>query len=265
MVEGQVKLIFQPAEEGVRGAKSMVGAGVVDDVDYIVGHHLYSHWKVGEVCGGVGGYLATTKFDVRFLGRAAHAAGEPHEGKNALLAAATAVLNLYAISRHRGGATRVNVGRLCAGTGRNVIPAEARIAVETRGATTDLDQYMYDRALQVLHAAADMYGCSLEVRAMGSAESARSDPDLARLVEATALRLDGFSIRETEKSGGSEDFTYMMRRVQERGGLATNIGIGADLGGWGHHTPEFDLDEGALCQAVTLLSVLAVELARRGA
>jgi aminobenzoyl-glutamate utilization protein A len=138
------------------------------------------------------------------------------------------------------------------------------MAVETRGATTDLNQYMYDRALQVLHAAADMYGCSLEVRAMGSAQSAKSDPDLARLVEETALGLGGFSIRETERSGGSEDFTYMMRRVQERGGLATNIGIGADLGGWGHHTPEFDLDERALCHAVRLLSVLVLDLARHG-
>jgi aminobenzoyl-glutamate utilization protein A len=262
LLEGQVKLIFQPAEEGVRGAKSMVRAGVVDDVDYIVGHHLYSHWPLGEICGGVGGYLATTKFDARLAGYAAHAAGEPQKGRNALLAAATAALNLYAISRHRGGSTRINVGRLSAGTGRNVIPAEAWMTIETRGDTSALNDYMYERALQVLQGAADMYQCSLEIEAMGGAESAKSDPDLARRVEETALRLGGVTIRQSEQSGGSEDFTYMMKRVQERGGLATNIGIGADLGKWGHHTPEFDFDERALGRAVRLLSVLALDLAQ---
>ena len=62
-VRGTVKLIFQPAEEGVRGAKAMVSAGVVDDVDYVLGHHLYSRWKLGEIDPGRGDYLATTKFD----------------------------------------------------------------------------------------------------------------------------------------------------------------------------------------------------------
>jgi aminobenzoyl-glutamate utilization protein A len=261
-LHGEVRLIFQPAEEGVRGAKSMVAAGVVDGLDYVVGHHLYSRWPLGEICGGVGGYLATTKFDVRLTGRAAHAAGEPHRGQNALLSASTAALNLYAIARHREGPTRINVGRLSAGTGRNVIADEARMAIETRGATSALNHYMYERALQVLHGAADMYGCGLEVTAMGGAESATSDPDLARRVEEMAVRLGGCTIRRSEQSGGSEDFTYMMRRVQEQGGLATNIGIGADLGGWGHHTPSFDFDERALGQAVRLLSALALDLAR---
>ena len=63
-----------------------------------------------------------------------------------------------------------------------------------------------------------------------------------------------------ERSGGSEDYTYMMARVQERGGQATNIGLGADLGGWGHHTAEFDLDERALGLGVELLVRTVVEL-----
>lgn len=258
---GTVKLIFQPAEEGVRGAKSMVEAGVVDDVDYVIGHHVYSGWSLGEICGGVGGYLATTKFDALFSGSPAHAAGAPQQGKNALLAAANAVLNLYAISRHRDGTTRVNVGRLVAGSGRNVIPAEAHLVAETRGATTDLNEYMYARAQSVLEASAAMYDCSLEISAMGSAESALSSPDLAKRVERIAERLGGLSTRTREEGGGSEDFTYMMKRVQDRGGQATNIGIGANLGGWGHHTDRFDIDERALVEAAGLLSSVVMDIA----
>jgi aminobenzoyl-glutamate utilization protein A len=257
---GTVKLIFQPAEEGVRGAKAMVGAGVVDDVDYLLGLHLYSGWKLGEIDPGRSNYLATSKFDAVLVGQASHAGGKPHEGKNALLAAATAVLNLHAIPRHKEGATRINVGRLVAGTGRNVTCPSAHLVIETRGATSELNEYMVTSSTRVLEAAAAMYDCSLEITAMGSAQSGSSDARLASRVEKIALDMAEFSIHAPEKGGGSEDFTYMMQRVQEQGGLATNIGMGADLGGWGHHTADFDFDERALGRAVKLLSVVALDL-----
>jgi aminobenzoyl-glutamate utilization protein A len=259
-LQGTVKLIFQPAEEGVRGAKSMVEAGIVDDVDYMLGLHLFSRWDVGAITCGMGGYLATSKFDALFTGEPAHAGASPEGGKNAMLAAATAVLNLYAIPRHRDGATRVNVGRLNAGTGRNVICPDAQLALETRGATTALNDYMYTRATRVLNTAAAMYDCTVALKAMGSAESADSDRELAERVERIAIAMGGFTLRPPENGGGSEDYTYMMKRVQARGGLAINIGLGADLGGWGHHTARFDIDERALKRAVELLSTVTMHL-----
>ncbi len=62
--------------------------------------------------GGVGGFLCSTKFGADFRGVGAHAGGKPKRGKNALLAAAAAAVNMHAISPHSGGATRVNVGIL---------------------------------------------------------------------------------------------------------------------------------------------------------
>jgi aminobenzoyl-glutamate utilization protein A len=261
-IQGTVKLIFQPAEEGVRGAKAMVSSGVLEDVDYLLGHHLYSGWELGEIDPGRGGYLATTKFDAVITGAAAHAGGRPHEGRNALLAAATAVLNLHGIPRHKDGATRINVGKLVAGTGRNVVCPSAHLTVETRGSSSELNEYMYGSAMRVLECAAAMHGCTLDVRAMGGAQSARSDAELAEQVRKLARGLDGFSLRQPDAGGGSEDFTYMMERVQQRGGQATSIGIGADLGGWGHHTAEFDFDERALGLAIRLLSEATVDLLR---
>ncbi|MFZ5918351.1 MAG: amidohydrolase [Chloroflexota bacterium] len=261
-IRGAVRLIFQPAEEGVRGAKAMVAAGVVDDVDYMLGHHLYSGWETGQISGGRSGYLATTKFDAILTGAPAHAGGSPQGGKNALLAAATAVLNLHAIPRHRDGATRINVGQLIAGTGRNVIPANAHLMIETRGETTELNEHVYGYAIRVLEAAAAMHGCALETRLVGAAQGANSDAELAERVERVALKLEGLSIRPAEGGGGSEDFTYMMARVQQKGGQATHIGVGADLGGWGHHTAEFDIDERALNDAVRLLSMVVLDIVR---
>ena len=152
--KGTIKLVFQPAEEGSRGARPMTASGILDDVQFMLGAHIGTGSPVGSLLPGQAGMLATSKFDAIFTGRAAHAGGNPDGGKNALLAAANAALNLYAISRHKAGATRVNVGRLYAGTGRNVIPDKAVMAIETRGDTSELDQYMYGRAMQVLQGSA---------------------------------------------------------------------------------------------------------------
>lgn len=266
---GTLKLIFQPAEEGVRGAKAMTAAGVVDDVDILVDFHFFSGWAPGEVVPGIEGFAATRKFDAFFYGQPAHAGGSPQSGKNALLAAATAVLNLYAIPRHSSGPTRVNIGKMTAGSGRNVIPAEAHLLIETRGGSSALSEYMYDHARRILQAAAEMYDCELEVRPMGGAESAGSDPVLMAKVEAAARTVGGFHLLPTFKSGGSEDVTYMMQRVQTQGGVAVSVGLGADLSGIRFdekdrheqvlraHTSRYDLDERAFRQAVLLFSVLA--------
>jgi aminobenzoyl-glutamate utilization protein A len=259
-LRGRVKLIFQPAEEGVRGARSMVGAGVLDDVDFLLGLHVYSRWKTGQIAWGMNGGFATSKFDAELRGSPAHAGSAPHEGNNALLAAATAVLNLHAIPRHRAGASRINVGRLTAGTGRNVVSPTAHLVVETRGATTTVNDFMYEQAVRVLESAAAMHGCTLEIREMGAAQSADSDPELAERVSAVGMRLGGFTPRDSAPTGGSEDFTYMMTRVQSRGGLATHMGVGARTGGAGHHTSDFDIDEEVISLAMALLASTTLDL-----
>ncbi|MCX6092038.1 MAG: amidohydrolase [Candidatus Bipolaricaulota bacterium] len=276
-LEGTLRLIFQPAEEGVRGARSIVAAGHLADVDYVIGCHLLTGWAVGELASGLGGYAATRKFDVHFVGEAAHAGGQPEGGKNALLAAATAALHLHALPRHHGGFTRVHVGRMEAGTGRNVIPDRALLVAEVRGGTSALCHSMYERAMRVIEGAAAMYDCEVEILPMGQADTAQSDPTLAQRLERVSGHPGEFAFHHVEAVGGSEDFTEMMRAVQSRGGLATSLGIGADAHGTRRdavdrsrvlaaHSATFDFDERALGVAVRVLSRLVVDLAteRRG-
>ena len=224
-LRGTVKLIFQPAEEGVRGAKSIVEKGHLDGVDFLIGSHITGKpdTEPGQVTPGSYGSLATCKYDVIYRGLAAHAGAAPHAGSNALLAAASAVMNLNAIPRHGKGTTRINVGTLHAGSGRNVIPDEARMEIEVRGATTELNRYMCEKAEAILTHTAEMYGCECTIRLMGAADSLTSDEALARRIDRVCREKLG--ILPTEKllipSFGSEDFAYMMNRVQEQGGQAT--------------------------------------------
>jgi len=270
-LRGRVKLIFQPAEEGVRGARSMVASGVLDGIDYLIGQHLMTGWALGEIAPGMGGYAATRKLDIRFHGAPAHAGGSPEKGNNALLAAATAALNLHALPRHQDGFTRVNVGTLHAGTGRNVIPAEALLAAEVRGETTKLCDSMYAGAARVVQSAAQMHGCTFEIVPMGQAGTASSDGALAGRVRTLAKRVLDAEAFDLAKLGGSEDFTEMMAHVQSQGGLTTNIGIGADFHGirkgekprdhmLAAHTGTYDFDERAMTFAVRLFVHLVLDL-----
>lgn len=74
-----------------------------------------------------------------------------------MLAAAQAAISLNTIPRHSKGSSRINVGVLNAGTGRNVVPDIAAIKLETRGATTEIDEYMVTEAKRILNACAAMY------------------------------------------------------------------------------------------------------------
>ena len=262
---GTIKLIFQPAEEGVHGAKAMMARGVVDDVKYIVGVHLGVNLKkTGQVACRTEGFLATTKFDAVFTGVPAHAGGAPETGRNALLAAATATLSLHAISRHSQGASRVNVGVIQGGTGRNVIPANAIIKVETRGATTAINEYVYGEAVRIVEAAAAMQGVKIALQLMGGAAGCDNDPALVARIRQVAERQRLFTeILPAGNIGGSEDCTYFMERVQKNGGQAAFVMIGTELAA-GHHNCFFDFNEDALVPGIALLAGVAADLLTRG-
>ncbi len=263
-LHGTVKLIFQPAEEGVRGAKSIVEKGHLDGVDYFIGSHLTRkpEGDPADFAPGSYGSLATTKYDVIFHGLAAHAGGAPEKGKNAMLAAATAVLNLYAIPRHNDGATRINVGRLIAGSGRNVICDEAKLEIEVRGATTKLNDYVSEYAERILKSAAAMHDCTVEMHLMGASESQTSDEDFCMQIHKVCtekLGLVPVAAPLIRKNGGSEDIAYMMNRVQEQGGKASFMRLMTTMSAPGHNR-RYDFDEAVLKQGVKAFAGMALYL-----
>jgi len=262
-LKGVFKLIFQPAEEGVRGGKAVAMKGILDDVDYFLGAHIGMGIPTGNVAPGCGDFLCTTKFDAVYKGKAAHAGGAPNEGKNALLAAASATLALAGISPHKDGATRLNVGVLHAGTGRNVVPSKAVMKVETRGLTTALNEYVYGRAMEIVEGAAVMYGVELSVAKMGEAVDAFSDKELVDLVAEKALSVPGIEkLAPSVSLGGSEDVSWMMRAVQQHGGKAVYFVLGSDIAA-GHHNEFFDVDERVLSYGAALFADLAFALSER--
>lgn len=261
-LHGTVKLIFQPSEEGVRGAKSIVAKGHLDDVDYLLGAHTAGEDAEGsDILPGCCGSLATVKYDVVFSGKASHAGGSPQLGKNALMAASTAVLNLYGIPRHSGGATRINVGKLIAGSGRNVICDEAFMELEVRGETTTLCNYMDEYAKRILEAAAVMHDCTVSMKVMGGAESLTSDMSMVNHVARICEEELGLKVcsRLLSDQGGSEDVSYMMNRVQSHGGKATFMHIRSKRTGVSHGR-KYDIGEAYISKAIKVFCGMAYDL-----
>jgi aminobenzoyl-glutamate utilization protein A len=257
---GTLKVFFQPAEEVIGGGEALAKSGHLDDVDHLFSAHVGLDHPTGEVVAGIDGFLAVTHVRADFHGHPGHAGARPEEGRNAVQAMAAAVQGLYGIPRHSEGATRVNAGHVGGGTASNIIPEHAFAEIEVRGATTELRDYMLDRAMDVLEGATEMHGCDLETRIEGAAPSATSDESLVDLVAEVASGVAGVeSVVRRDTLGGSEDATYLMQYVQDRGGDATYVGIGTDHPG-GHHTSTFDVDEDSLEIGVDVLtgSILAV-------
>ncbi len=261
-LHGTIKLIFQPGEEGLRGAKSIVASGHLDDVDYLLGSHTTDNLlEESDITPGSYGSLASFKYDVTFRGNAAHAGGQPHLGKNALLAAATAVTSLYAIPRHGDGASRINVGRLIAGSGRNVIADKAFMEMEVRGDTTEINKYVSDYAMRILENSAAMHDCTVEVKLMGAAESMTSDTDLCEKIADICSNHLGMKVSQklTMKLAGSEDFSYMLNCVQSHGGKGSFMRVRSRFAAKGHNH-KFDFEESYLTKAVKAFCGVAYDL-----
>lgn len=245
-MNGKIKILFQPAEEGVRGAAGMAASGILDDADYFLGAHIAMMCKSGEVSVNPYGFLCTTKLDVTYTGRPAHAGVEPNAGHNAMAAACNAFVQLLGIARHGSGMTRINVGQLVAGEGRNVIPSHAVMKMEVRGETGEINQYMYDSAVNIIKGCALSQNCEYTIEKMGEAVDLTNDPELVKVLTEAVGNVEGMTARQDPMNfGGSEDATILARRVQAHGGKAAFFVLGADRPS-GHHTAKFDIDEKAL-------------------
>ena len=263
-LSGTIKLIFQPAEEGVRGAYAMVNAGVVDDVDYLFGGHIgFKATTDNCLVTLTDGFLATTKLDAFFTGVSAHAGAAPEQGKNALLAAAQAAISLNTISRHSKGSSRINVGVLNAGTGRNVVPDVASIKLETRGATTEIDEYMVTEAKRIINACAAMYDVDVKIVMAGAAPACFADKELGHEVaELIEEKCHYDEVLEYVDMGGSEDCGYFMERVQQRGGRALYMMYGTQIAA-GHHNSHFDFNEDCMWKAAATITEIAVHFSNK--
>ena len=262
-LDGSIWVLGTPAEESAApnsgGKVHMVNAGIFADVDAAIMFH-----PATETAVTLDRSLAARGFEFYFHGRAAHAAGAPEEGVNAL----DAVVLLYnAISMLRQQVrsdVRIHGIILSGGAAANIIPDYAAIRYRTRADDSDYLAEIVERVVACAEGAAKATGCRLEWKEyMPGYENTMPNPVLMDLMAANLQRL-GLNVNTNRRRGGrgSTDFGNVSRRVP---GIEARIAITEqpDVPG---HSVEFreaagsDRGRQAMLHAAKGLAMTAIDL-----
>jgi hippurate hydrolase len=255
---GNVKFIFQPAEEGGGGGKVMVDEGVADDASSIFALHLWPGLPLGKVATKAGPIMAAADaFEMEVKATGAHGA-MPHLGSDAIAIAAQIVTALQTIVSREVDPVEpavLTVGEIGAGTAFNVIPDRAHLGGTVRTLNADLRQNMPRRMEELARGIAKGMRGDVDLDYTFSYPVTVNDEAAANLALDVAEGLFGTeSVLELPgPSMGAEDFSYFLESLP---GAFIWLGIGEEASGL--HTPKFAFDEDVLLLGSALLAALAI-------
>lgn len=251
-LNGTVKIIFQPAEEGPGGAKPMIAAGVLNNpnVDAIIGLHLWNNLPLGTVGVRPGALMAAVElFRCTIFGKGGHGA-IPHQTVDSLVVAAQIVSALQTIvSRNINplDSAVVTVGELHAGTAVNVIADTAKMGGTVRYFNPDLAGFFKERIEKIIAGICQSHGANYDLDYIHLYPPVINDADIAALVRSVAQEVIEIPIgvfSECQTMGG-EDMSFFLQEVPGCYFFLGSANAEKKLD-YPHHHPRFDFDETAL-------------------
>jgi hippurate hydrolase len=257
--EGNVVLIFQPAEEGEGGAKPMIEEGALEGVDAIFGGHIERHHSAGQIGIKTGIHTSyTDAFEIRITGRGGHAA-RPQEAVDAVLIASQLVTNLQTIiSRDVDPVypTVLTIGYIRGGTVYNAIAEKAVMKGTIRTTDDNVRAHIAEKVRKMASSFAILHDAEIKVVIKPGYPPIINDENASRYAFQVAEKLVGKNnvIALPHPSLGGEDFSYYLQHVP---GCFVRFGAAKE----GHetvasHSPQFDFDEEVLRVGAAYLSEL---------
>jgi len=249
--DGTVFFIFQPAEEGLGGARSMIDEGLFKQFpsDSIFGMHNNPNFEVGQFSVRSGAMMAGGSFfDIDIEGVGAHGA-EPERGIDPVVVAAQVVGSIQSIvSRNVApeDTAVVSVTQIHAGDAYNVIPQTARLSGTIRAFSLDVMGLISARLEQVVQGVAEAYGAKARVDIRTIFHPTINDATQAEFAASICNELVGAKnvVRDPPLIMASEDFSFMLEQIP---GCYINIGNGGDqASGCDVHNPNYDFNDLAL-------------------
>ena len=257
---GTIKLIFQPGEEKLPGGASlMIKEGVLNDVDLIIGQHVYPDLPCGEVGFHAGAYMASSdEVNITVKGRGGHAA-KPAERDNAVLAAAKIVTKLSELYPENGDVLLAFGGFHADGT-YNVIPSEVNLKGTMRTFDEEKRKALKDNILKAAKEIASEYGCEADVFIEQGYPSLKNDVDLTEKCAGLAKEILGESkVKELPQLMTAEDFAWYSQKVPacfyRLGTSNPEKGIDSK-----QHTSTFDIDENSMKFGMETMTFLTINL-----
>lgn len=252
---GRVKLIFQPAEEGLGGAMAMIQDGVLQQPapDYAFGLHLWNQLAFGQVAIQAGPLLAAAdEFSLTIIGRGSHGA-MPHEGIDAVVVAAQVVMALQTIVSRLVDPTEtavLTIGAIHGGQAFNVLAGDVTMTGTVRTFDANIRQQVWQGIETLVHGICQAYGATFALRQAGCAAPATvNDPRATATMRQAAQALaDATQVTPIKPLMIAEDMSEFLQRVP---GCFALLGAGPHP--HPHHNAGFDFDERALPVGVALL------------
>jgi amidohydrolase len=261
---GTIKLMFQPAEEGLGGALAMIADGVLNgpDVDVALGLHVSSNHPIGTAVVRSGAMMAAAdKLQVVVCGRGGHAA-HPEQTIDAVLVASQIVVALQTIiSRNLNpeDVGVITVGSIQAGNAGNVIADSAELRGSIRSFSEQTRELLHRRIAELASGVAAALGATAEVTITRGVDPTVNAPEPTAIVYDVAASVLGKDNIDTNyRTTGGEDFSAVLARVP---GQFFFLGARNEARGFAapHHNPHFDIDENCLPQGVAILCEAAVQ------
>lgn len=262
---GTIRLLFQPAEEKIPGgAITMIEQGALNNVDVIIGAHLWQPLPVGSAGITPGAVMAAgDRFEITVTGRGGHGS-MPHQTIDPLLTAANLVVELnHIVSRNIDPleSAAVSIGTFHAGNAFNIIPGNAVLQGTVRTFSQITRTTIFERIEQITAGICSASGAVYSLTKELGYPPLINNPDVAAVLLTTARQYLGDQAALPIKPiTVSEDFAYYLEKVA---GAFIFIGAGNQPDGisYPHHHEQFDIDETSLRYAMEILSLAAIKLA----
>lgn len=264
-INGTVKFIFQPAEEGPPpgeegGAKLMIKEGVLENpkVDAIFGLHINSETDVGTIKYKSGGIMASVeRFVINVKGKQTHGS-QPWSGVDPILISAKIIDGLQTIISRESNLlvepAVITVGKITSGVRFNIIPESAELIGTVRTLDPEMKALIERRMTEMTTTIAKAYGGEATIEFQNNTAITYNDPGLVRQMLPTLQRVAGKdNVVLRKATTGGEDFSYFQEIVP---------GFYFFLGGktpgneevFPHHTPDFMIDDSGLLLGVKALT-----------
>ena len=251
---GTLKVLFQPCEETMQGALSVLESGVLNDVDYMFGTHLRPARELesGACPAVLHGAMAVARIAVH--GRSAHGA-RPYEGINAVTAGARIVDAVTKLSPKDETPCSIKATRFETAEGSvNIIPAEATIFFDIRAQTNACMDWLKEQLLRITERIAKETGAGCELCYTGGVPAAEASQEAIAYAEKAIRRVCGGQCHEPVITAGGEDFHFYTRHIP--GLRASVLGFGAHMKE-GLHQPKMSFDRSVLPVAAEVLACVA--------
>ena len=256
--DGVVNFIFQPAEEGIGGARAMIADGLFEKFpcDNVFGMHNRPGLPLGKFAVRAGPMMAGgAYFDIHVTGRGAHGA-RPETGVDSVLVASHIAIALQSIvSRNVRpvDAAVLSVTKIHGGDAYNVIPQTAQLSGTVRAFTPEVMKLVEERMQRIVKGTAEAFGATAEVDFRVIFAPTINDTAQADFVASVCAAVVGEENvnRNPNLIVASEDFSFMLEKVP---GCYFNIGNGAGEGACEVHNPSYDFNDGALALGASVFA-----------